>query len=310
MADPSPKVGLPEVEYLEIMNTSSTKFFNLSGWTIYSDNDSCIIDSLILTPNQYILIVDLKHADSFPGAHGLENMIGLKNELSVLGIYSEEGHAIDTLTYSKTWYEDNQKDDGGWSLERINPLNKCSTQDNWGASKAENGGTPAFENSINFPQNDIDAPKIDDIFFTTENKIKIVLSDGVDTNKLQISNVSTDLNLNVKNLQWVKQYGTEFEIEFFQNLPYSTPFTLEIEALQDCHFNQGSSSYLTIYPEQPQASDLIINELLFDPHLGSSDFIELLNKSDKYLTLNQLKITRISGKRNHRLKPGKSTAGT
>jgi hypothetical protein len=38
-------------------------------------------------------------------------------------------------------------------------------------------------------------------------------------------------------------------------------------------------------PETPIAGDIIINEILFDPITGGSDFIEILNRSDKTINL-------------------------
>ncbi|HYG53622.1 MAG TPA: lamin tail domain-containing protein, partial [Flavobacteriales bacterium] len=55
MADPSPVVGLPAVEFIELYNNSS-KNFDLAGWTLTDGSSTATLGTKLLTPGQYIII--------------------------------------------------------------------------------------------------------------------------------------------------------------------------------------------------------------------------------------------------------------
>jgi hypothetical protein len=72
---------------------------------------------------------------------------------------------IDSIRYTTNWYKDAIKDDGGWSLELINPLQNstCLDATNWIASNDANGGTPGVVNSVYSLAPDVTAPKISSV---------------------------------------------------------------------------------------------------------------------------------------------------
>ena len=66
----------------------------------------------------------------------------------MLELMNKDGVLISSVTYNDNWYKDPDKEDGGWSLEQINPSNICSGGDNWSASNNAKGGTPGTKNSV------------------------------------------------------------------------------------------------------------------------------------------------------------------
>lgn len=74
-------------------------------------------------------------------------------------------------------------------------------------------------------------------------------------------------------------------------LQSATTYSIEISGLQDLSANAISNVsddfFLT---EMPLAGDIIVNEILFDPYVGGSDFVEIKNISDKFIKLSDLKI--------------------
>ena len=63
MCDPSPVVGLPEVEYVELYNRSN-KAFDLAGFT-FNDGSVRTLPSFILLPEAYVLLVPDANVASF-----------------------------------------------------------------------------------------------------------------------------------------------------------------------------------------------------------------------------------------------------
>ncbi|MEQ9414927.1 MAG: lamin tail domain-containing protein, partial [Cyclobacteriaceae bacterium] len=74
-------------------------------------------------------------------------------------------------------------------------------------------------------------------------------------------------------------------------------YTVTIENLFDCSGNTISSDFNTAtfaLTEIPEAGDLLINEILFNPRPNGVDFVELYNASNKYINLKDLKIGNIN----------------
>ena len=65
-----------------------------------------------------------------------------------LALKNADGQIIDSLTYSVSLYNDDDKKSGGFSMERIDPENTCYQQNNWKASQNLSGGTPGEKNSV------------------------------------------------------------------------------------------------------------------------------------------------------------------
>ncbi|MDZ7651003.1 MAG: hypothetical protein U5K54_29870 [Cytophagales bacterium] len=43
------------------------------------------------------------------------------------------GQLIDSVNYKTNWYRNDDKQEGGWSLELIDPNNICGDETNWSA---------------------------------------------------------------------------------------------------------------------------------------------------------------------------------
>jgi hypothetical protein len=62
-------------------------------------------------------------------------------------------------------------------------------------------------------------------------------------------------------------------------------YQFTLDNFQDCSGNSANASGTFILPQQADGSELIINEILHDVYTGGSDFVELYNKSDKYIDI-------------------------
>jgi hypothetical protein len=149
MADPNLPNGLPEYEYLELFNTTSS-YLKMSGWTLEVGTSEKSIPSLIMSPGEYIIFTENEATDLFgmlARSFGFSSL-GLTNSGTSVKLIDQDNVVISSVSFRDDWYNDAAKCEGGWSLEQIDPSNPCPGKDNWTASLDEQGGTPGAENSV------------------------------------------------------------------------------------------------------------------------------------------------------------------
>ncbi|NJK83715.1 MAG: lamin tail domain-containing protein, partial [Saprospiraceae bacterium] len=148
MADPSPTVGLPDVEYLELYNNSK-KVFNLKGFILATPRKEIALPDYVLLPGQYVVLYKGAQNLFINNNLGLDDFLTLTNSGDDVALVAPDGTIIHTVSYTLDWYKNSSKSDGGWSLEMVNPQNICNVDGtNWQASENGNGGTPGNRNAV------------------------------------------------------------------------------------------------------------------------------------------------------------------
>lgn len=284
-ADPSPRIGLPELEFVEIYNKSS-KYFNLTGWKLGDNATQGTVQSAWLAPGEYKVLCPTSAVDSFPNAVGVTSFPSLNNSGDDISISDASQVLLDKISYTDAWYRDEVKKDGGYTIELINPNDLCSDAQNWIASTSALGGTPAAQNSVFDDSPDSTPPTISSIVALAPNYVEVYFSEGMDS--LSIVNATFDvLPFNsVENLFLTEKYPSKATYQLVSDLIPSQVYTYLLSSVEDCWTNSASFSGTFSLPEIPLLGDLIINEILHDPLTGGSDFVELYNVSDKYINLN------------------------
>jgi hypothetical protein len=180
MCDPSPTKGLPEVEYLELYNKSN-KYFQLENWQLGDHSKPAILAKKWLEPGQYLLVCSKKSTEYYPEAMGVSNFPFLPNSSGSIVLLSPANTIIDRIDYTDKWYEDPQKKQGGFSLERIKPMLPCSGSYNWKGSDALLGGTPGDVNSTYDPSPDDQPPMIKSIDIDSLPILRLNFTEGMDS---------------------------------------------------------------------------------------------------------------------------------
>lgn len=300
MADPTPVVGLPESEYIELYNNSPDAI-NLEGWSLKIGNTSKVLGAYTLYPSEYVLICRDGNDTLF---YDVSNILttslattALTNGGTTITLYNEFMSEVDKITYSSAWYRDVNKKDGGWSLERIDPNNRCEQSTNWRASENENGGTPGRQNSI-FGQNvDETAPSIVDLSINSANELHITFSETIDTTvSLSLDNFSLDndygnpvyagLDANNPNLL-VLMFGMSFE----QNRIYN----LTVENITDLCGNVMERQTVQFSTVPIAFNTIVVSEIMSKPSpvvgLPDAKYVEIYNRSDNAVSLSGWKIS-------------------
>lgn len=285
-ADPTPVIGLPEIEYVEIYNKSA-KFFNLQGWKIGDASSEGTIGAAWLLPGEYKIVTATANVPLFTlsSVVGTSSFPSLNNAGDDVVLKSNNGLILDKLSYTDDWYQDEIKRDGGYSLELINPNDPCSDKDNWIASNSSSGGTPGLINSVYDVSIDMEGPEIDLVLALAPNYLEFYFNEGMDSSSLALCTLIFDPSLTVQNKYIQGAYPSMMTIQLNENIMPSQLYNYTINPISDCWLNSIGRNGEFILPEQPQKGDVIINEILQNPKNGGQDWVELYNNSNKVINL-------------------------
>ena len=288
MCDPDPSVGLPTVEFVEVFNKSS-KIFDLTSWKLKDASASSgTIQGGWLLPGEYRVLTATANVDSFAVAEAVSSFPSLNNSDDAIVLKYIDGTIIDSINYTDDWYKDDNKVGGGYTIERINPNDPCTDISDWQASNAVNGGTPGALNSVYNATPDTQAPSLSQIVTVGPNFIEVYYNEGMDSSSLQNATITIQSGLNVQNHFVLESYPSYSTIQFVENMQASTVYTIEMLNVADCWLNTTDLSGQFALPDVPQPGELIVNEILFDPITGGSDYLELYNNSNKLFDLKDL----------------------
>lgn len=293
MADPDPPVGLPNAEYVELYNTSEYTI-DLTDWEYTIGSTSKTLSSFQLEAGDYLILCHTDYVvefEDFGNTLGIISFPLITNSGQTIVLKDNEGQEIDRVTYSSSWYQDSNKEDGGWSLEKIDPSNVCSPQTNWIASNSETGGTPGTINSVFAINNDTIAPEVLSVSVTAGNEISVVFSEPVDTlTSLVLTNYEVDPDFGnpfyaVMDIESDAVVLLQFPYSFSENQNY----TISIANVEDLCGNIMTGQSLDFILYNPVDYDVIISEIMADPEpvvlLPEAEYIELYNRTEYDLDL-------------------------
>lgn len=297
MADPSPVVGLPDYEYLELYNNSGLPV-PLTGWSLILGSTVKTFGEFILPAGGYLIIADDEAESSFAtfGAFYGFSSISLSNEGTPVTLVNAENRVIHHVSYTVEWYHHEAKADGGWSLELKDPLNPCGGKINWQASENYSGGTPGSQNSVYHSNPDETAPKINRVTINSETRITVFFTESMDSLTLFNPNLYL-IDQDVGNPLAVQLVSPEYNRVILllpDSLKPDTRYHLSVDyTLSDCAGNIIGQSAVVRFglPVPAVPGDIVINEILFNPRddlYQGVDFVELFNRSPKIIELGQL----------------------
>lgn len=294
MADPSPVVGLPNHEYLELYNQTSS-ILDLNGWTLTVGSSDKIFESVSIAANDYLIVAhDEAEAElSVYGDFYGFNSFALTNSGQELVLKNKDGVIISSVTYKDSWYKDPDKEDGGWSLEQINPANTCSGSDNWLASENPRGGTPGTVNSVY--DDIILLPGIERLEVFASNILHLYFNQEMDLQSIEeASNYIVDKGLGNPSIVFIDEHKPDFtELYFTEAFESGEVYQLNIKSeVTNCLGLQMPNDTVIRFglAETADSFDIVINEVLFNPWTNGVDYVEIYNRSAKIIDLNTLRL--------------------
>ena len=295
MADPTPQVGLPNAEYIELKNVSSAAF-NLNGWRISDATSTATITAnFVLQPDSFVILCANSNAAAFSvfgRTIGVTSFPSLDNDGDQLTLRSPQNRIIHALAYTIEWYANAAKKDGGWSLEMIDPKNPCSGKANWKASTNNLGGTPGKGNSVNGTNPDQTPPQLKRAYALDSVTVVLVFDEPLDSLSASATTNYAANGLTIASATPIAPLFNSVQLKLSSPLQRATVYNLSVTNVTDCKGNPVGSFNTTKIglAEDAATNDVVINEILFNPRPGAEDYVELYNRSNRIVDASKLYI--------------------
>ena len=298
MADPTPVVGLPDAEYIELYNAGD-QVLQLSDYRLRAGSSETALPDMLLYSHQYVLICDEDKAAFFEGIGAVAPVASfpsLTNSGATVLIKDNDGVVLHTVTYDLSWYRNPDKSDGGWALEMINPLHICSDMENWAAAVNLTGGTPGAVNTQWQVSPDMEGPEFVSLFTAAPDVLRLRFNEKMDAVLMEnplVYNILPATGI----VSAILSDPQTLELTLAQPLAEGVIYQLLPFTMYDCVGNESTSGDTIVFGLTAAAApgDVWINEILFNPVSGGSRFIEIINTSQKFIDLSTLSIARIVG---------------
>ncbi|MFZ9660557.1 MAG: lamin tail domain-containing protein [Chitinophagaceae bacterium] len=288
-ADPTPSHGLPSSEFIEIRNHSS-KDIDLKNFTISNGTTTGkIIYATILKPDSLLILCSSSSVTAlsvFGRTQAVSSFPSLSNDMDTISIASPNGLTIHAVNYDLSWYHDDFKQQGGWSLEMIQSDKSCLGKENWTSSMNPIGGTPGKFNSVTQTKLTILPLQMSYTFFQDSVTLKMVFNKSLAT-----LTDKTEFKLDTIHLFNVRLEPPLYNI-ISANIPapiyQEDPYDISLMHNRDCLGTAFEIHTKAAIFSKPESSNEIINEILFNPDIGGFDYVELYNKTSKTFDLSNL----------------------
>lgn len=292
LPDPTPVVGLPEQEFVEIYNNTNASI-NLNRWILGKASSETRLPNIELAAGEYLILCPTSSVTAFQAfgrTIGLSPWPALTNAGETIFLLDSSRNFIDAVSYDLSFYRDNFKADGGWSLEKIDFNNNCNGALNWNASSNLSGGTPGTVNSRAGIVVDTLAMQVINLgVASTSDTLWVDFNKELGNNQLSSLNFVLTPNIPIIGISVSEPRRQQVQLVLNSPLQASILYNLKVEDVSSCNglVNIPFQTILGV-PEDAMEGEVIINEILFNPVTGGVDFVEIYNYSNKVFDLSNL----------------------
>lgn len=288
--EPVSSSPLPYGEFIEVYNRSNHKI-NLKDWILSDGTTDALLPGRSILPQEYLVLHASATDPAFIAVNGHVGMTTfptLNNDTGdELKLISSDGTAINQVRFSDASYHSTSKDDGGWSIERMDFNYPCDDPDNWKASADASHGSPGRVNSVSGVYMDTIPPAVLSVFPDDSIHVTITFSEAVTEGIGNLSGYSVavdGMDLPVLSLS----VADNFTSVTLTTAPLSATAiaTLQLSGLRDCGGNAPAVTTL-VYgtPVKAKPGDVIINEVMNYPKENGTDYVEIKNVSSSLIDL-------------------------
>ncbi len=294
LPDPTPQVGLPNNEWIELKNTTASPI-NLQGWRIGdAAGQSGAMPNFTLQPDSFVIVCTsgaVPAMSAFGTTISVTGFPSLDNDGDQLFLRAANGRTIHAVAYSISWYQNELKKDGGWTLEMMDTKSPCAGSSNWKASTNPQGGTPGKKNSVDAVNNDQTGPKLKYSYTIDSVTIIAVFDEPLDSLKgATLANYNIDGGLSFTTATTLTPLFNTVQLKLNSHLLPGIVYNLSVSNVTDCKNNAiGTGNKTKVgLPAEAVPSDIVINEILFNPKSNGYDYVEFYNLTNKILDVSKL----------------------
>ncbi len=287
------RVLSPEPQWIELLNTTSDTI-NLAGWSITVLGHSPVVvpsTNTFLPPDSMLILSSNDTALAQYRKIPVERIVlfglpHLNYTGSTLALRDPLGNLIDTVSYAASWIKT-----GGLSIERIDPSKSGDDPSNWSACEDSSGSTILRPNSVRRREHDVALISVDGVDEADRSIIFTIGNLGTDTVH------SLDIRLEIDTLDTTNAIlpillppdsTTQILLPFPQNFfGLFHAFAYSIDSLDEQHSNDTIRFGVT--PPIPRDS-LVVNEIMFDPQPTGCEWLELYNRSSRWISLDSARL--------------------
>ena len=279
MSNPSPTYGLPEVEWIELVNMSQQSI-NLNKISIADPSTKVKLPPYSLSPDSAVIVCSLNTCKYFSNKKCIEvnSIPSLNNSSDSIFIFANDTLLIDFIYYDVSTLPSDFRSDGGYSMIREVYPGECLFSNKISFSQNNKGGTPGIINSLRV-DNEF---TIQAVVFSAK-EITIQLGGQIFIYKTSF-NASMGIAHIVTN---ANTYKTSYTYYLLGDLEAGNVYDFRVDSIRTCRNQLKSIDKVIeiIYPKQIGKNEVFINEVLYNASSGGVDFIELYNSSSKYIQL-------------------------
>lgn len=282
--DPTPPLGLPEFEFIELYNRTSFPL-DLGNWTITVGTSQRVLPAgLVIQPDSFLILADPAGNGFFPAGlpiHFMSSWASLTNSGALLTLTSAGGIQMDQVNYTLDYYNNTARSGGGWSMERRTAAEFCGGARNWSASNDALGGTPGRSNSNLIST--LSPLILEDVIAEGPTQILATFNKELDVNSIQASDFFIDQGIGTP-LNATMVGPGQVRMVLSSVLNTSTIYNLTLQdTLLACRGQAAAlSQTLDFVFYVPEAFDVVIHEIMADesPAVGlpATEWIEIRNR--------------------------------
>jgi hypothetical protein len=290
----------PEPEWIELFNTWPEEV-DITNWQIADRTSAVVVTAgfLLVPPLSFLVLTDdpdalaLVHPGLPSPVVAVPSLPSLNNTGDAVFLFDAQGVVIDSVSYEPKW-----GGSGGVSLERVDPFEPDSGPSNWKSSIDTSGSTPGKPNSVMILEDDLKILRIDDTTAASFNPLILKVLVG-NTGKNISGEFSAALYHDVDQDSIPEAFelvagpevggplapGDSVVIALTWTDPRPGWHTALVELLYAEDMRPSDNRLLVPVFSGFAGGSLVINEIMFAPFPGGSEYVELHNPGEAEVDL-------------------------